>query len=89
MSPSNGLTAIYYDPRVGYAQDIQLMSSDLNGHVGADGKCFFFCFSLLIVNTIVHSSLPLSAGRSPDQALRLVPSVQGAGRSPELNDVKL
>lgn len=49
----------------------------------------FFCFSLLILNTIVHSSLPLSAGRSPDQALRLVPSVQGAGWSPELNDVKL
>ena len=55
MSLSNGLSTIYCDHRVGYALDIQLMSSDLNSHVGADGKHFFF-FPFLILNTVLHSS---------------------------------
>lgn len=32
---------------------LKLMSSDLNGHVGADGKLFF---SFLILNIVLHSS---------------------------------
>lgn len=56
MSPSNGVATIYYDHRVGYAQHTQLLPSDINGCVDADGKhiSLFFC-PFLLLNTVLSS----------------------------------
>lgn len=91
MNSSDGLTTIYCDQRVGYAQNVRLMSSHWKGHVDTDGQKLwvFFLYSFLILNTVFHSSFVPFLLEKGHPSLQTVPSVQGSGQSPELNYVKL